>query len=305
VKDHPSKGLSSPGEDIILSVILVNFNGRESIGRCLDSLEKNSPEIKKEIIVVDNHSTDGSVEFLQKEYPNIHLLRNSKNLGFSKANNQGLKASRGHYCLMINPDTLVYSDSIKKLLAEIESSPDIGGIGPALLNDKNNYQVSFGGNINFFSEAAKKVFLNRFYRHRIKKKPRKRDVEWLSGACFLFRRELLESVGMFDEKFFLYFEDIDLCKRVREKGLRLVYFPSAEVFHEGGASTQPRKLDSRFHYRKSQLYFYRKYSSSLSFLLLKVFLFFTFTFIFLQGFLKKNSKVDDRTRFFKLLGKQG
>jgi len=291
-------------ENIILSVILVNYNGKDYISKCLDSIKESIQGIKSEIIVVDNHSTDGSAEILQKNHPDIRLLRNHKNLGFSKANNQGLRASSGNYILIINPDTRLYSNSIKKLLAEIKKSPDIGGVGPALINNKKDVQVSFGGRVNFFSEALKKTFLNRFYKYQLKKNGKKRDVEWLSAACFMSTQEVLKKAGMFDEKFFLYFEDIDLCKRIRKEGWRLVYQPEAKVFHEGGASTKKRKLNSRFYYRKSQLYFYRKHSPAFSFFLLQVFLSINFVFVLFQGFFKKNKNLKDRIRFFKLLGKQ-
>ena len=291
--------------EVVLSVILVNHNGKGCIEDCLDSIKKNLEGIKSEIIVIDNHSTDGSVDILQKKYPSIRLLRNHENAGFSRANNQGLKASRGLYVLIINTDTLVYPNSIKKMIEEMQKHPDRGGVGPALLTGKNDYQVSFGGKVNFFSEAAKKTFLNRIYSNRLRKNREKRYVEWLSAACFLTRKDILERTGMFDEQFFLYFEDIDLCMRIREKGWKLVYLPEARVFHTGGASTRQSKLNSRFHYRKSQLYFYKKHCSPFSLFLLKVFLSIEFVFVLLLGFFKKSSVLKDRIRFFGLLGKQG
>ena len=305
MKDSLSKGISPSKKNSILSVILVNYNGKDFIGKCLDSIEKNLLGIQSEVIVVDNHSTDGSVELLQNRHPNIRLLRNHENLGFSKSNNLGIKASNGFYILIINPDTYVYSDAIRILLTEIKENSDVGAVGPALLNDKNNYQLSFGGRIGFFSELAKKLFLNRLTKCKLRKNPQKRNVQWLSGACFISRRDVLERVGMFDERFFLYFEDIDLCTRMRKSGWRLVYLPEAKVFHQGGASTELKKLNSRFHYRKSQLYFYKKHSSILSLFLLKFFFSINFIFILFQGFFKRSHSLSDRLRFFKLLGKKG
>lgn len=291
-------------EEMTLSIILVNHNGGRYIEDCLDSIRKNVKGLKSEIIVVDNHSTDGSVDMLQRRYPSIRLLSNHENVGFSRANNQGLRASTGHYVLIINTDTLVYSDSIKKMMAEMKKHPDRGGVGPALLTGKDDYQVSFGGKVNFFSETVKKLFLNRLSRNRLRKNQKKRQVEWLSAACFLSRRDVLERARGFDEQYFLYFEDIDLCMRIRERGWRLVYLPEARVFHIGGASTRQRKLNSRFHYRKSQLYFYKKHCSPFSLFLLKVFLSVNFVFVLLTGLFKKNSALKERIRFFRLLGKQ-
>jgi hypothetical protein len=301
VKADLSENPNALKGDRILSVILVNHNGKEFIFNCLNSIKENMRGIKSEVIVVDNHSTDGSADILQERYPDICLLRNQKNLGFSKANNQGIKKCKGNYILIINPDTRVYSGSIKKLLSELKENPDIGGIGPALINRKNDFQVSFGGKVNFFSEAIKKVFLNRFTKYQLKRNQYKRDVTWLSAACFMSTREVLKKAGMFDEKFFLYFEDIDLCMRIRKKGWRLVYQPKVKVFHEGGSSTKKRKLKSRYYYRESQIYFYQKHSSPFSLFLLKVFLSINFVFVLFLGFFKKNKDFKDRVRFFKLL----
>ncbi|MFW6123727.1 MAG: glycosyltransferase family 2 protein [Acidobacteriota bacterium] len=305
MKDKLSEDSPSPKENVTLSVILVNYNGKEYIEKCLDSIKENISGIRSEIIVVDNHSTDGSAGVLERNHPDILFLRNHKNVGFSKANNQGLKASSGEYVLLINPDTLVCSNAIKKLLAEIQNNPDIGGVGPALLSGQDNFQISFGGKVNFFSEAVKKTFLNRLFKSQLKKNPKKRNVKWLSAACFMSSRDILKKAGMFDERFFLYFEDIDLCMRIRKRGWRLVYLPKARIFHTGGASTNKKKLKSRFHYRKSQLYFYRKHSSALSFFLLRIFLCMNFIFILFQGLFKRNRDFKDRLRFFRLLGKQG
>jgi len=304
VRDKPVKDLVSSSESIVLSIILINYNGKGVIGKCLDSIKKNRGDIESEVIVVDNHSTDGSVDWLKKNYPDIRLICNHENLGFSKANNQGIKASSGQYILFLNPDTLIYPNSIKKLLTEIENNSDIGAAGPALLNRKNDFQVSFGGRVDFFSEAAKKLFLNRVVQLRLKKNQKKRDVKWLSAACLLCSSKVLKEAGMFDENFFLYFEDIDLCLRIRKKGWKLVYLPAAKVFHSGGESTQKRKLKSRFHYRQSQLYFYRKHNPVFSLFWLKVFLCINFVLILIQGFFKKKKDFKDRIRFFKLLRKQ-
>ncbi len=304
MKNNPPENLSSPKEDVMLSIILVNYNGGDFIQKCLDSIEENLSEIRSETIVIDNHSTDGSAQIIQRRYPHIRLFRNSKNLGFAKANNQGIKASKGQFVLLINPDTYVCPNSLKTLLAEMKANSDIGAVGPALIDRKNGYQISFGKKVGFFSEAAKKLFLNRFFRWRLQKKPKRKDVQWLSAACLMTRKDVLERVGMFDENFFLYFEDIDLCMRIRKKGWRLAYLPDVKVFHTGGASTKSQKLSSRFEYRKSQLYFYWKHSSLFSYFLLKAYLCIHFVFILFLGFFKKNSSFKKRARFFRLLGRR-
>ncbi|MBD3413592.1 MAG: glycosyltransferase [Candidatus Aminicenantes bacterium] len=305
VKTNPSTELPTPKGDRDLSVILVNYNGKDIIERCLDSILENVQEINHEVIVVDNHSTDGSEALIQNNYSQIRLLCNSDNLGFSKANNQGIKASQGHYILILNTDTYVPSHSIKALLKLMKQNSEVGAVGPALLRGEQDYQISFGGKVSFFSECAKKLFLNHYYRLKLRKDLSERDVTWLSGACLMTRRDILESVGMFDERFFLYFEDIDLCMRIKEQGWRLVYFPAAKIFHRGGASTELNKLDSRYHYRKSQIYFYSKHSSSLSCVFLKLYLSVHFVLGVFQGILGKKDDLKRRIRFFRLLGFKG
>ena len=255
-----------------LSVILVNFNDRSHLGACLDSIRAATVKLSAEVILVDNDSDDGSPEFVREAFPWIKLIVNGHNTGFAKANNAGIRASNSRHILFLNTDTVVPPDAFALLLAELERRPGAGAIGPALIRENSSFQVSFGGDIGFFAELRQKLFLNPYYRIVLKHSRGVRSVGWLSGACLLARRDAVEAAGLFDEGFFIYFEDIDLCRRIGDLGLELLYDPSVRVVHFGGATTAPRRLKSRLHYRESQLYYYEKHGAGLSVFLLKRYL---------------------------------
>lgn len=279
-----------------LSVILVNYNDKTHLQGCLSSLVENGRGFAFEIIIVDNNSGDGSPEFIEKNFPAVNLIRNQENVGFSRANNQAIRISRGEFILFLNTDTLLSPNVLKLLLEEMKANPQIGALGPALFRDRTRYQVSFGKKVSFFSEILQKCFLNHYYRLLLKIVQKKREVGWLSAACLLVRRSALEEAGFFDEKFFLYFEDIDLCLKMRERGWKLIFFPRAKVFHEGGVSTLSFKLSSRLEYRRSQLYYYRKHNSKISLFLLRLYLRLNFSFLSLWI---GDSQV--RSQYFQLL----
>ncbi len=291
-------------EKLELSVILVSFNGRELLDACLRSLQASLSEIPHEVIVVDNASLDGSADLVAERFPSVRLMRNSENLGYPKANNQGLAVASGTYVLLLNPDTEMALGVTDRLLSELKGRPDAGGVAPVLRLPSGNIQVSFGRKVTFAAELSKKLFWNRRLSRAVDRDKKVREADWLGGACLLSRREILERAGGFDEWFFLYFEDIDLCYRIRELGLRLFLIPSVEIRHIGGASTSAVSLFSRYHYRRSQLYFYRKHGSGLSRLALKAYLGVNFFGLFLWGALRRADDMELRRRFLSLLRRQ-
>jgi GT2 family glycosyltransferase len=286
---------------ILLSVILVNYNDKPHLKECLESLNKTNQDLDIEIIVVDNNSEDGSREYIESEFPHVRLISNDKNLGYPRANNQGIKASSGSYLLLLNTDTVVNPGSLSLLREEMDKNRQVGAIGPALFHGDNKFQVSFGGRRTFFRELIQKYFLNHYYPLKLKFSQKRKEVAWVGGACLFLRRDVLEVAGLFDESFFLYFEDIDLCYRIRKHGWKILYLPRVRIYHKGGASTGKRKIFSRFHYRKSQLYFYKKHNSRLSLMLLRLYLRIHFMLLFVLCVLKgKNDKKTHR-KFFELL----
>ncbi len=254
-----------------LSIILVNYNDRAHLRACLSSLAPALGDGQPEIIVVDNHSTDGSPEMVESSFPRVRLVREEENLGYARANNIGIRAGRGDFLLFLNTDTVAPEGSLAALLSALESQPDAGAIGPALRR-RSGYQVSFGKEVNFFAELWQKFVRNPYFKIALRFSRRVRETGWLSGACLLARRRAVEEAGLFDERFFLYFEDIDLCRRMRKMGFKLWFDPRVEVFHEGGAVTSRLKWRSRLEYRRSQLYYYRKHASRASLFLLTCYL---------------------------------
>ena len=281
-----------------VTIIIVNHNNRLHLESCLSSLLEGATSLDCALLVVDNNSSDGSQDLIRHRFPEIELISNRENLGFARANNLAIEQSRTDFYIFLNPDTRVSTDALGMMLEEVKTHPTVDVVGPALLKGENRFQISFGRSVSFGSQAIQKCILNPYYIIRLKRGLDKKEVGWLSGACLLVRRKALERVGLFDEKFFLYFEDIDLCVRIRKSGQRLIYLPGARVFHHGGASTSLDKMSSRFEYRKSQLYFYGKHNSRISLQLLRLYLALNYSLLFIFG--KKRQKEEYR-KFFGLI----
>jgi len=262
---------NSGPEGRTLSIILVNYNDRANLPACLSSLGPALGEGQPEIIVVDNHSTDGSPELVDSSFPGVRLIRETENLGYARANNIGIRAGRGDYLLFLNTDTVMPEGSLAALLSALETRPDAGAVGPAL-RSRAGYQVSFGKEVSFFAELWQRFVRNPYFKISLRFSRRARETGWVSGACLLARRKAVEQAGLFDERYFLYFEDIDLCRRMRNLGFQIWFDPRIEVFHAGGAVTSRQMWRSRWDYRRSQLYYYRKHASRASLFLLTCYL---------------------------------
>lgn len=204
-----------------LSVIIVTLNNKKILEECINSINAHTRAVSFEIIVVDNNSADGTQQLIKARYPGAALIENNENLGFSKANNQGLKTAKGRYVLVLNDDTYVKDDSFSKLVVFMDDNPEIGICGPKLLNIDGSIQRQ--GSIL----SARKW---------LSKNPT--EVSLIIGACMLIRRSVLDRIGFFDENIFFYNDDLDLCKRARSAGFKVVYSPIAEVYHYGGYSTK-------------------------------------------------------------------
>lgn len=261
---------------MLLSIIIVNFNALNLLKKCLDSIQQNVT-ISYEIILIDNHSTDGSVAFIHKNYPKIKFIENQENLGFSRANNQGLEISQGDYVLFLNNDTEVLPDSLEKLLQFLQENPDVGAVGPQLFYPDGRFQHSTGWYPSIWNEwkmknivkkldAGDKTFLDKLAQQF----QQQQEVDWITGACILTRYDLVTELGGFDEKMFMFFEDVDLCKRIQNAGYRIVYFPEAKIIHHQGITYKGKRDTKKTIYRQSQKYYYSKYNSWLE----NVFLFF-------------------------------
>ena len=287
----------------VVSVILVNHNDRSHLEDCLVSLASSVCQLGAEVIIVDNASTDGSRELLEGEFPEVRLIANHVNAGFAAANNQAVRESRGEHLLFLNTDTVLFPETVGFLLEELSGDPEVGAVGPALIHRDHSFQVSFGFRVSFFSQLWQKYVLNPLFKRRLPRMTERREVGWLSAAFLLTRRDVFEKAGCFDERFFIFFEDIDLCYRIRENGYRLIFLPRARAIHEGGATTSALKYRRRVEYVKSQLYFYVKHGSRAGRFLLRTYLKWGFRMSALFGLRTSEEKSLFRSEIGPLLGK--
>lgn len=256
----------------LFDVIIVNYNSTDCLLACLESLSGALKNIPAEIFIEDNASED-NVDRLIPAFPQIHLTKNRTNLGFSKAVNQALKKCSASYILLLNPDAYITEDFFEPLLKYVESNPDVGIAGPAILNADGSIQGSarsfpklltaFFGRSSLLSKWFPR---NRFTRQNLLDTSsdgiHPMPVDWVSGACMLIRRAIFENVGSMDEQFFMYWEDADLCRRAWMKGWKVVYFPRSTLVHYAGISSRQRKMRSVFELHKSSYLFYSKYCTS-------------------------------------------
>lgn len=250
---------------IDLSIIIVNYNNLAFLDECISSIYKTTKNLRFEIILIDNGSVDNSAELAAKKYTDIIVIKNYKNVGFSAANNRGLKIAKGSYVLFLNTDTVVKDGAIEKMVRFMVEHPDAGAVGPKLTN------------INRTPQAQGGIFGQRFWLSKVPKK-----VKFVIGACFLTSRKIMDQIGGFDENFFFSNEDLDLCLRIRKAGFNIYFLPDAEVVHYGGYSTKqfnPKIFKEGF---RGGLYYSRKHYGYILFLIYRtLLLFFSLIMLFL------------------------
>lgn len=250
-----------------LSVVIVNWNTSAELEACLRSIGEED-SVRLEIIVIDNASPDDSVEMVRREFPGVRLIENNANLGFAKAANQGISTSQGRYVLLLNPDSEVKPGALPAIVRFGDENPKVGIFGPKLLNPNGTLQYSCRGFPTVAAGFFRNTILTKYF-------PRNsyiydylmlgwdhsepRDVDWVSGAALVARRELLEDVGMLDERFYMYCEDVDLAFRAHEKSWRVTYFPPAVVVHACGRSSNYRPNRMIIEHHKSIFRFFRKH----------------------------------------------
>jgi GT2 family glycosyltransferase len=238
-----------------VSIIIVSFNAREDLVRCLGSLHAAPPVRSHEIIVVDNDSADGSADAAER-WPDVCVIRNGHNVGFARATNIGIRASHGSNLLLLNSDTVVPPGAVDALVHTLDRNPDVAVVGPRLVDGAGNAELSFGrmiGPLNEFRQkrrAAGDI-------DRLTRQPAYPD--WVSGACLLVRRLDAEAVGLLDERYFIYTEDVDFCAAIRARHRRILFAPEVEIVHLRGRSVAAAAAATRVAYRKSQVAFYEKH----------------------------------------------
>ena len=259
-----------------ISVVIVNYNVKYYVGQCIDSVRRALQGIDSEIIVVDNHSRDGSVDYLSK-IEGVRIIESGHNLGFSKANNIAIRQSTAEYVLMLNPDTIVAEDAIRMIIDFADSHPQAGGIGVRMYNDWGTTaresrrglpspMTSFYKIIGLSKRLPQHRKYGRYYMGWLPWDSPSR-IEVVSGACFLVRRKALDEVGLMDEDYFMYGEDIDLSYRLLKGGWENWFVP-ADIIHYKGESTQKTSFNYVHVFYNAMLIFMRKHYSHLSWLII-------------------------------------
>jgi GT2 family glycosyltransferase len=248
-----------------LAIIIVTYNSREEIDACLESLVNHTRPFPTTIVVVDNASDDGTANHVRQKWPSVMVIDAGANLGFAKANNIGIRATDSEYVLLMNPDTMAPPGAIQTLVRGLAAHPEAAIAGARLLSPTGFPELSWGPPIGPWNELKQKVFSGLYHRkvRRIVRKVDKlsrqaREVAWVSGACLVIRRADLEAVGLLDERFFMYTEDVDLCVQVQARGRKVLYVAGAEVLHHRGRSGARNPQTTRL-YQQSHVAYYEKH----------------------------------------------
>lgn len=249
-----------------LTIIIVNWNTRELLDKCLASVYASQTNLKFDVWVIDNQSFDNSIEMIREKYPNTILIKNENNVGFAQANNQAINKSSSEFVMLLNPDTIVDKDVLDGLIGYLEGHPDVGAAGPMLLNPDGTLQESAYPEPTLWREFWRLFHLDLFkhlgtYPMAEWNHSDLRDVDVLMGACFLVRRKVLDQVGLLDENFFMYSEEVDFCKRIRDFGWRIVWFPTVKVIHFGGQSTSQVQQEMFLQLYQGKIQYFRKHNS--------------------------------------------
>jgi GT2 family glycosyltransferase len=252
-------------KEIDLSIIIVNWNTKQLLLDCIASVCNTVKRFSFEVIVVDNASSDGSPEAVSSAYPDVRVLRNTSNIGFSRANNMAMKLMRGRYAVILNSDTYLKESSMDDMVDFMDRHPEAGMCGPQLLNADGTKQNSVGDFpvllTEFMSKRIIRVLFPKIYSRAFKtkltvfKEPAQVDV--VIGACMMVRKRAIESVGILDEDYFLFYEEIDWCYRMHRGGWHVYHLPNINVYHLGGQSRKEINLKARAESWRSRYFFYK------------------------------------------------
>jgi N-acetylglucosaminyl-diphospho-decaprenol L-rhamnosyltransferase len=275
------------GVSVDISVIVVNWNVRDLLRRCLLSFNLSREDLVIEAIVVDCASSDGSVEMVQREFPWIRLIASEENLGYARGNNVGMAAARGRYLLLLNPDTEPVGDALGGMARYLDTHPTVGALGPALRYPDGALQSSRRRFPTLATAFCESTLLHQWFpnnrvarRYHLDDRPADvpQPVDWLVGAALMIRRQAWQQVGPLDEGFFMYFEELDWCRRCRAAGWEIHYLPTAEIVHHEGKSSEQVTTARTIRFQRSKIRYYRKYFGPGWSLVVRLFLLGAFAF---------------------------
>lgn len=226
-----------------LSIIILNYNQEKLSQICLENCQKQISGLDYEIILVDNNSEEKNKKYLislKEKYPQVKFIFNKENLGYAKANNEAIKKAQGEYILILNPDVIILNKAVSKMFEFLKKNEKVGVVGPQLLDPDHSIQYScyrfpkiytpiarrtFLSKYNFFKKELQRYLMLDFNHQEIK------EVDWLIGACLMFKKEVFNQINGFDKRYFLYFEDVDFCRKLKKHGYQVIYFPESKVIH--------------------------------------------------------------------------
>jgi N-acetylglucosaminyl-diphospho-decaprenol L-rhamnosyltransferase len=251
---------------VTLSIVIVSHNAADDLERCLESLHQAPPALEHDITVVDNASTDGGIDRVRSRWPRVRTIVQTENRGFAAGNNVGIRATKGELLLLLNGDTIVPNGAIDMLAARLRAHPNAAVAGPRLVDASGRPEISFGSMISPLAELRQKVF-GRLYSSGVgvatarveRLTSGERLVDWVSGACLLVYRADADAVGLLDERYFLYTEDVDFCAAIRSRGRSVLFTPSATITHLRGRSRASVPGGMNDAYRRSHIAFYEKH----------------------------------------------
>jgi GT2 family glycosyltransferase len=246
-----------------VSIVIVNWNTLPLLRACLDSVRATCPDISYEVAVVDNASTDGSAAWLKANEPGITLIQNTENVGFARANNQGIAACHAELVLLLNSDAQLQTHTLQRLLKAMDDHPKAAAAAPMLLNADGSFQAGPNDDLTLLNETLLALGLARLARGGhypgYGSDAPAGTYAWLGGTCLLMRRRALEQVGLLDADYFMYTEEADWCWRARQAGWSLWYEPSAQTVHLGGGSSRNAPAQMRAALYKSKIIFFQKH----------------------------------------------
>jgi len=234
-----------------LTIQIVNYNSRKNLRDCLGSVQKNFPDYKNLQIIIINNDKE-RLEDIQRDF-GVELIEKNENIGFGRAQNLGLRAAKGEFVFFLNPDTELFPLTIEKILEVFSIDEKVGIVGPIHLKEKNILDESCFG----FLRTPLSIIGSKILQKKQSLPTNIFETDWVSGGAMMARKELLLEIGGFDENYFMYFEDVDLCLRAKEKGWKIMVHPEAKIFHKSGQSFSSYHKKKR-HYYRSQIYYVKK-----------------------------------------------
>ncbi len=256
-------------EIVSISIIIVNYNASRLLKDCIDSIYREATTVPFDIWVVDNHSTDTSVPMVRQNFPHVNLIENKENVGFAKANNQAIKKCTGDYILFLNPDTLVLRNAVEKTVEFMDENSTIGICGCKVLNEDGTLQFACRRSIPtpgvafFRLTGLSRLFPNSKimakYNLTYLDPDQPHEVDAVSGAFLMIRREVVDNIGKLDERFFMYGEELDWCFRAKKAGWKVMYYPNAEIIHYKGECSKSNSRKATFEFYRSMYLFHKKH----------------------------------------------